>query len=126
MVGYAGLIKPPLSPSNLVYFIIWALLYVLMGFGAAIVCISENKHKNVALLFYAIQLVLNFAWANVFFSLNAMLIAFVLIMVLFASVTAMLAHFYRVSKTAGVMQLPYLFWVGFLAYFNLSIYLLNR
>lgn len=126
MGGYAAFIKPPLSPSNVVYFLIWLFIYILMGLGAAIVYLSESRHKRIALVYFAAQFLLNFIWAFVFFSVRALLVAFAIIMISFATVAALLAHFYRISKAAGVMQLPYLFWTGFLAYLNLSIYLLNK
>ena len=34
--------------------------------------------------------------------------------------------FYNKNKTAGLLQIPYLLWVLFASYLNISIYILNK
>ncbi|HAY73207.1 MAG TPA: tryptophan-rich sensory protein, partial [Ruminococcaceae bacterium] len=45
--------------------------------------------------------------------------------ILWALVIAMTVMFYRVSRLAGLLQIPYILWLTFAAYLNLSVYLLN-
>ena len=36
------------------------------------------------------------------------------------------ARFREIDRTAGVLLLPYLLWVGFAGYLNFGVWLLNR
>ncbi|HPF83319.1 MAG TPA: tryptophan-rich sensory protein [Bacilli bacterium] len=40
-------------------------------------------------------------------------------------VVFMIIKFYKIDKRAGLLQIPYLLWLCFAFYLNLSIYLLN-
>ena len=56
--------QPPLSPPMLLFPIVWTILYILMGVGAARVYLSGAKvGKNRCLNLYVAQLVLNFFWS---------------------------------------------------------------
>ena len=56
----------------------------------------------------------------------AYLFSFVWLVGLWIAIAANLAAFYRISKPAGLLLTPYLLWVSFAGYLNLSVYLLNR
>ena len=41
-------------------------------------------------------------------------------------VVIMIINFYKINKVAGLIQIPYLLWLLFAAYLNLTIFILNR
>lgn len=126
---YETIIQPPLAPPAILFPIVWTILYTLMGISSGIIYNSQNgteAARNNALAVYALQLFINFIWSIVFFNLRAFLPAFVLILVLWVLIIVMIIRFYKIDKTAALLQIPYLLWVTFAAYLTLAIYILNR
>ena len=126
---YSEIIRPPLSPPSVLFPIVWTILYVLMGISAAMIWNErENKmvESNRALIVYAVNLVLNFFWSIIFFNMQAYLLAFIWLVLLWVVILIMTVSFYRIKPIAGILQIPYLLWVTFAGYLNLAIYILNR
>ena len=123
---YNDLVKPPLTPPGWIFPIVWTILFVLMGISAYLIYVSNSEEKVQALQIYAIQLMLNFIWSLVFFNMQAYLLAFVILILLWISIIAMIKIFYRINPIAGKLQVPYLLWVTFAGYLNLAIYFLNK
>ena len=117
--------KPPLSPSDWIFPVVWTVLYILMGISSYLVFEKDKSEAKQPLALYAIQLAMNFMWPIFFFLLNAYLFSFIWLTVLWAPVIAMTVIFYRVSRLAGLLQIPYILWLAFAAYLNLSVFLLN-
>lgn len=124
-MDYEMLRQPPLSPPGFLFPIVWTILYILMGVSYAILADKDLLDKNTSWIYY-IQLFVNLLWPILFFILKWRLLAFVWIVVLDFLVFAMTVMFYNKDKLAGLLQLPYLAWVLFATYLNLSVYLLNR
>lgn len=118
-------VKPPLSPPNWLFPVVWTILYVLMGISSYLVYEKDGSEAKQPLAVYAIQLAMNFMWPIFFFSLSAYLFSFIWLILLWALALAMTVMFYRVNRTAGLLQIPYLIWLTFAAYLNLSVYILN-
>ena len=123
---YQELVKPPLTPPGWIFPVVWTILFVLMGISAYLIYVSDSKDKNQALQIYAIQLMLNFIWSLVFFNMQAYLLAFVILILLWISIIAMIKTFNQINPIAGKLQVPYLLWVTFAGYLNLAIYFLNK
>lgn len=126
---YETIVKPSLAPPAIVFPIVWTILYTLMGISSGIIYNSNSgtqAARNNALAVYALQLIINFFWSIVFFNLRAFLPAFILILVLWVLIGVMIIRFYKIDKTAALLQIPYFLWVTFAAYLTLMIYLLNR
>ena len=123
---YNGLIKPPLSPPAWLFPVVWTVLYILMGISAYMVYQSNDDFKYVALAIYAIQLVFNFLWSIIYFNLGNPLFAFVWLVMLWVLIVAMIISFAKVNKISALLQIPYLLWVTFAGYLNLTLYLLNN
>ena len=118
-------VKPPLSPPDWLFPIVWTVLYILMGISSYLVYEKDKTEAKQPLAVYVIQLAMNFMWPVFFFSLGAYLFSFIWLIILWAFSLAMIIMFYRVNKTAGLLQIPYLLWLTFAAYLNLSAYILN-
>ncbi len=124
---YSELVKPPLSPPQWVFPVVWTLLYILMGISAYLVYQSDTdtKEKKDALRVYGIQLLLNFVWSLVFFNMQAYLLAFIILILLWFAIYIMIERFSAINMAAGKLQIPYLLWVMFAGYLNLAIICLN-
>ena len=124
---YAGLIKPSFNPPDWIFAPAWILLYTLMGIAAFLIWNRRNGKKKIktALVLFSVQLVLNSLWSIIFFGLHLPQYAFLEILVLWFFILLTLLSFYKISKPAGLLLLPYILWVSFAAILNLSIMILN-
>ncbi|MBI4193395.1 MAG: tryptophan-rich sensory protein [Candidatus Colwellbacteria bacterium] len=131
---YAGLAKPALNPPSWVFGPVWTALYAVMGISLFLVWKQHsNILKNVGMLriwkigtaaFY-VQLSLNAVWSIIFFGLRSPGGAFVEIIFLWLAILATIVAFYKISKLAAWLLVPYILWVSFAAYLNYSIMRLN-
>lgn len=125
--NFDSMVKPPLSPPSWLFPIVWTLLFILMGIASYLVFTSGKEKNDIvrALIFYGIQLFFNFFWSIIFFNFEWYLVAFVWLVMLWIFILITTILFYKISKTAGHLMIPYLVWVGFAGYLNFAIYLLN-
>ena len=125
--GFDSIIKPPLSPPAWLFPIVWTLLFILMGIASYLVLVSGAEKDDIirALTFYGIQLFFNFFWSIIFFNLQWYLAAFVWLVVLWILIVTTTVLFYKISKPAGYLMIPYILWVAFAGYLNFAIFLLN-
>lgn len=124
---YSKINRPPLSPPGIVFPIVWSILYTLMGISLYLVWNKNDNssQSNIAYFWFAVQLFLNFIWSPIFFGAQQYLVAFIVLILLIASVVAMIVSFYKISKPAALLQISYLIWLIFAGYLNLAIYILN-
>lgn len=127
MKTFETLHKPPLSPPGWLFPVVWTLLYVLMGIASYCAAVSGKSQERIkkALVLYGIQLFFNFLWPIFFFNWSMYLFAFGWLAALWLLILATAAYFYRLSKGAGALMIPYFLWVAFAGYLNWGIYLLN-
>lgn len=121
---YDEIVRPVLSPPGIVFPIMWFILYTLMGISFYMI-LESNKNIEIPIIIYFIQLLVNSLWTLLFFGIKNFLISSIWIGLLIILVIAMIISFYRVNKKAGLLQIPYLLWLCFALYLNISIYLLN-
>ena len=127
MRDYNGFNQPPLSPPGWIFPIVWTALYLLMGYAAYRVQVSgkDPEQINKAMRLYWAQLALNFLWSPVFFGLHWYLVAFFLLVAMWALIYLTMQAFSKLDETAGDLLIPYILWVTFAGYLNLGVYLLN-
>lgn len=118
--GYTNISTPKFIPPKIVFPIVWSILYVLMGISRYLIDDNEEEIK-----IYNIQLAVNLLWSFFFFTFKWYLFSFLWIILLIILVVIMIVKFIKVSKTSGLIQIPYLLWLIFAAALNYSIYLLN-
>ena len=124
---YSRINRPPLSPPGIVFPIVWTILFTLMGISLYLVWNKENYSgsKAGAYFWFFAQLFLNFIWSPIFFGAQQYLAAFIILVLLWLCIIAMIISFYKISKPAALLQIPYLIWLIFAGYLNLAIYILN-
>ncbi len=105
--------------------IVWIILYLIMGISLYIIYESFGYNKKDAIKTYFLQLLVNSFWTLIFFGFKLYLFGFIWILLLIVLVIMMIIKFYNINKFAGLMNIPYLFWLFFAAFLNLSIVILN-
>lgn len=124
-MNISDLKEPNFAPPDILFPIVWTILYTLMGVSYGILETNDLIDEDIDSIYYS-QLVVNALWSIFFFGLKWRLFAFLWIILLIVLVISMIRKFYSKNKTAGLLQVPYLIWISFAAILNLSIYLLNR
>ena len=123
---YDTLIKPAFTPPSWVFAPAWIFLYATMLASIIIYTVSFSyTSKLKGYLFFVAQLVLNLLWSPIFFGMKNMILGVVIIILMdiFAFITIKL--FYKVSKLAGWLLIPYFVWILFATYLNIGFVLLN-
>ena len=114
-----GLITPFTIPP-VIFPITWTILYIVMSISYYLVS-SYNNTLGI----YLLQLVINSIWTILFFGLKLRLLSFIWIILLFIIVLIMSLKYKKINKTSFYLLVPYLLWLIFAAYLNISIYILN-
>ncbi len=123
---YETLAKPSWQPPAWVFGPVWTVLYVLMAIAAWLVWRPAGpRAAALPLSLFAFQLVLNIAWSWIFFYLQRPGWAVLELGVLWLAIAVTTFAFYRRSKLAAGLMLPYLGWVTFAGVLNLTIWRLN-
>lgn len=124
---YASLNKPVFNPPSWIFAPVWTTLFFLMGVSLYLVWEKGLKEKKVkiALGFFSAQLLLNVLWSVIFFGLQQPLYAFIEIIILWTAILLTILKFYKISKPAAYLLMPYTLWVGFAAVLNYSLWMIN-
>lgn len=124
---YATLEKPAFTPPNAVFMPVWLTLYTLMGIAVFLIWRKGLRAEGVKLAFtlFWVQLALNAVWSVVFFGFESLIGGFIIILALGIILLITILRFFKVSKVAGGLLIPYICWIGIASYLNASILILN-
>lgn len=123
---YQTVLKPDWNPPSWVFVPVWTTLYVLMGISAWIIWQrAEFPGAAVPLALFVIQLILNVAWSWIFFAMHQIGGAAIEIVILWFAILVTMIAFFRRSKFAGWLLVPYLGWVTFASVLTITIWRLN-
>ena len=117
---YPQLIKPSFNPPSWIFGPVWTFLFFLMGIALYLVWTKKNK-----IFWFWIQLILNVIWSYLFFGFHSPSFAFFEIIFLWLAIVKTISEFKKYNKIASYLLLPYLAWVSFASFLNLTIALLN-
>jgi tryptophan-rich sensory protein len=125
---YKELVKPSFNPPNWLFGPAWTILFALMGVSFYLVYEKGLKNKKVkeAITVFIIQFIFNIAWSFIFFGAKLPRLALLEIIIMWFLILLTMIKFYRISKTAALLLLPYLLWVTFATLLNYSIVVLNN
>ena len=125
-VFYGELIKPPWAPPAFVFGPVWTFLYTLMSISLWLMWkqLSFKDGKSVYLIFL-VQLALNGLWSWIFFKWNSGVGSFVEIIILIIFIILNIFTFWKRSKIAALLLMPYLLWVFFATYLTYTLWSLN-
>lgn len=124
---YAALEKPAFTPPNAVFMPVWFTLYALMGVSVFLVWRKglQTEGVKVPFILFWVQLALNALWSVVFFGNESILGGFVIILALGVILLITIIKFFKLSKVAGGLLIPYIVWIGIASSLNAGILMLN-
>lgn len=123
---YYALNKSPLTPPAWVFPVAWTILYIMIALSLFFyVKDGLRQEKIIPLVVFAFQILLNIFWSPVFFDSHDIKLAFVIILSLIFFVLINIILFYKTSKIAAYLLIPYFVWLIFAAYLNYEILVMN-
>ena len=123
---YYSLNKSPLTPPAAVFPIAWTILYIMIALSLFFyIKDGLRQEKIIPLVIFITQIILNLLWTPVFFESHNIKLAFFIIIALIILVFINIILFYKKSKTAAFLLVPYFLWLIFAAYLNYEIIKLN-
>ena len=123
---YQTIQKPSWNPPNWIFGPVWTTLYILMGISLFLVWKSSASQKRIAIILFALQLLLNFFWSFIFFKQHQIGFAFAEILALWLIILLTIFAFAGINKLAAWLLVPYISWVSFAAILNFTIWQLNK
>jgi tryptophan-rich sensory protein len=109
---YAQLVRPTWAPPASAFGPVWSVLYLLMGIAAWLVWREQGaSHRGVAVTLFMAQLCANSLWSWLFFAWRNGAFAFAEVLILLALIAATITVFWRISRLAGALMVPYFAWV---------------
>jgi tryptophan-rich sensory protein len=121
---YATLDKPSWAPPAAVFGPVWSLLYALMGVAVWLVWRLPSRSRGPLILFGA-QLAANALWSWLFFGWHQGALATWEVLLLLVLIALTMIAFWRESRLAAALLLPYLVWVGFASALTWSVWQRN-
>ena len=126
MSWYSTLNKPFLIPPSYIFTPVWIFLYTLILISLILFLKGGyTKEKRLPLIFFSIQMILNLVWSPVFFGMQNIFAALIVIVLMWIFILLTIITFFKHSKLAAILLIPYLIWVSFAFYLNFGFYVLN-
>ncbi len=124
---YVGLDKPWFTPPNWLFGPAWTVLYVLIGIaGWRIRRIRTNGNPGTpAMRAWWVQMVLNFTWSPVVFTLHSLGGGMAIILALLLAIAVFIRASAPLDRVAAALFLPYAAWVAFATALNAGLLALN-
>jgi translocator protein len=124
---YRSLAQPRWAPPDAAYGVAWTAIYAFSALAGVYAWRAMKTRREVETLIglFALNGFLNILWSLIFFRLQRPDWAQVEVVALWCSVLALIVFTFRRSMAAAAMLLPYLLWVTFAGYLNLTIVRLN-
>lgn len=122
---YQSLNQPSFTPPNWLFAPVWTILFLLMGIALFLAWNKGFRQSKIGLLLFIFQLLLNVMWSFLFFGLHDPYSALleIVILLIFILLTAM--KFWKISRSAGILLMPYAAWVAFATILNFMFWRLN-
>jgi len=118
-VWFAGLEKPAIYPPPAAFGIVWTALFIIIGLALAMVASAWGAQgRGIALIAFALHFIGTQSWTAVFFGMQEMMPALMVLGYGIASLLIAMALIWRVRRGAALLLLPYLAWLCFAAVLN--------
>ena len=127
---YQELELPPFQPPAWIFTPAWITLLTMLAVATWIITCKNGRESpmtmSIALLLYGLQLALNAGWSLLFFAVQRPDFALGEIIALDAVLLGMIFVYGRISKTAGLLLVPYFLWLLFATAINAWIVINNE
>ena len=123
---YPTLHKSIFTPSDIVFPMVWFILYCMLAVSGYTLWQHRQQPKaKLALVFYALQMLLNWAWTPLFFYFHWIGVSFFCITAIIILTAMVIVITRKTYKLSCVMLIPYFIWLIFAGYLNAMIWILN-
>ncbi|MEL6583018.1 MAG: TspO/MBR family protein [Pseudomonadota bacterium] len=118
---YRALNKPPWTPPDWAFPVVWMVLYIAMIVAAWRVALSGSALVPLGIAIWSAQMVLNSLWSPVFFGLQKIGAGLAVLVLLWLAVALTMVTFATIDPLSGLLFAPYLLWVSIAGALNLSV-----
>ena len=126
LIWYDTLTKPMFMPPGGVFAPAWVFLYVSILVALLIFITAKTPlSKKEGYVYFGLQMFFNILWIPVFFILHNPALALGVIIILDILTFMNIRGFYKCSKLAGLLLVPYFLWLLFATYLNAGVVFLN-
>jgi len=124
---YQTLIKPEWAPPAWLFGPVWSVLYIIIAisFGYVIYLYFKGVVPFIILLPFILNLLFNFAFTPLQFGLQNNLLASIDILLVLGTLVWALYAIYPYVALVAYVNIPYLLWVSFATFLQLTITYLN-
>ena len=124
---YHSLVQPRWAPADAAYGVAWTGIYAFTALAGvtAWLAMPQSREREWLLGLFALNGFLNIVWSLLFFRLHRPDWAMVEVVALWVSIVILLVYVWRRTMVGAVLLLPYLGWVTFAGYLNMTIVRLN-
>jgi tryptophan-rich sensory protein len=128
---YSQLIKPTWAPPSFIFGPVWTILYAIIAvsFGTVFYKAFTGKITWMVALPFALNLFFNFIFTPIQFGLKNNLLASIDILLVLGTLIWALVSIWNASselRWVAYANIPYLLWVSFATFLQITITYLNR
>jgi len=124
MGWYDMLAKSAANPPDIVFPVMWTILYVFLALAGYEVW-KKCAKTSPAFILYWVQMLLNWGWSFVFFAAHEIAFGFYWIVAVDLALLAFIVVGWNRCRLAAVYCIPTLLWGLFAGYLNYAIMVLN-
>jgi translocator protein len=124
---YQSLHKPPWQPPDWLFGPAWTLIFALATASAVYAWrrASNPVEREWVVGLFALNGFFNVLWSTLFFAMKRPDWALIEVVFLWLSILLPIIVFWRFAKPASLYLVPYILWVSFAAFLNLTVIRLN-
>jgi tryptophan-rich sensory protein len=124
---YHHLAKPAWTPPDVAFGVIWTVIFAFAAASGALAWLAAKRAatRETLIGLFAANGFFNVFWSLLFFTLHRPDWALWESLALWLSVAALAVFLTRVSRTAGLLTVPYLVWVSVAVLLNYDVVRLN-
>lgn len=124
MDWYVLATKPTMWVPNIVFPIMWSIIYLIIGVVSFLAIKNKTINKNTTILL-VLNGIFNVLWCLVFFTLNQPLAGLVFIIINLVLAYALFINFLNINKYYGLALIIYPLWISVATTLNVAIWILN-
>jgi tryptophan-rich sensory protein len=121
---YQNLNKAPWTPPGWMFGFAWTTIMICFSVYMAYLWQYQEK-RNLVIMLFVIQWILNIAWSMVFFKFQLVLLGLIVILALTFLVAIFFFRYLDILKYWSILILPYFIWLLIASSLNMFIYFKN-
>lgn len=123
---YSTLSKPPLTPANEVFAVVWTILYILLAIVGWVLWQNQTHSEFKALrTLFSLQMIMNWLWTPLFFEFHLLGVSFYWTFGIIIITVLLIFKSWKHLRLISILLIPYLLWLFFALYLNGSIWMAN-